>query len=117
MPARLRAALEGIAGVEEAYIFGSWAARWHGERGSRPIGDIDVLVLGGPDRDEIYVAVGGVAQLVGREIQAQIRPAGWLESGSGSFHDTLVARPMVRVLPADHQDRNDDAASIARSAS
>jgi predicted nucleotidyltransferase len=117
VPARLRAALEGIAGAEEAYVFGSWAARWHGERGTRPVGDIDLLVLGDPNRDQLYVAVGEVSEVVGREIQAQIRPAGWLENGAGSFHDTLVARPMVRVLPAEDHDRNDDAASTARSAS
>jgi DNA-binding Lrp family transcriptional regulator len=99
VPARLRVALEGIAGVERACIFGSWAARWQGERGTRPVGDIDMLVLGEPDRDQLYAAVSEVAEVVGREIQAQIRPAGWLETGTGSFHDTLVARPMVEVLP------------------
>lgn len=117
VPARLRAELEEVDGVEEAYIFGSWAARWHGERGTRPVGDIDVMVLGEPDRDRLYAAVGEVAEVVGREIQVQIRPVGWLESGTGSFHDTVAARPMVKVLPAESHDRKDDATSTARAAS
>ena len=115
-PGRLRAALEGIDGVEEAYIFGSWAARWEGEKGTRPVGDIDVLVLGHADRDQLYSAAHDVGLAVGREVQIQIRAPGWLQSGSGSFHDTVVNRPMVQVLP-DVQRRNAAASSTARSAS
>ncbi len=115
-PGRLRAALEGIDGVEEAYIFGSWAARWEGEKGTRPVGDIDVLVLGHADRVQLYSAAHDVGLAVGREVQIQIRAPGWLQSGSGSFHDTVVNRPMVQVLP-DVQRRNAAASSTARSAS
>ena len=42
--------LAGVAGIEDAYIFGSWAARYAGQQG-RPPADIDVLVIGAPDRD------------------------------------------------------------------
>ena len=116
VPARLREALEGIDGVDEAYIFGSWAARWEGEKGTRPVGDVDVLVLGHADRDKLYAAAHDVGLGVGREVQVQIRAPGWLQSGSGSFHDTVVSRPMVQVLPAGAQLRNTAAASSARSA-
>jgi hypothetical protein len=116
-PARLRAALAGIAGVDEVYIIGSWAARWHGERGTRPVGDIDVLVLGHPDRDGVYSVAHEVGAAVGREIQVQIRAPGWLQTGTGSFHDTVVGRPLVKVLPVDGQDTNDDASATARLAS
>lgn len=61
VPARLRAALAGIDGVDEVYIFGSWAARWHGEHGTRPVGDIGVLMLGHPDRDRVYAAAHELA--------------------------------------------------------
>ena len=30
-------------------------------------------------------------------VQATIREPGWLESGTGSFHDTLASRPMVKI--------------------
>lgn len=117
VPARLRHALEDLTGVEAAYIYGSWAARWHGEDGTRPVGDIDLLVLGHPERSELYATVHEVGLDVGREIQVQVRAPGWLQSGTGSFHDTIVNRPMVKVLPFDGQDRNDDASSTARPAS
>lgn len=38
-------ALVGVAGVDEAFVFGSWAARYTGEPGPPPR-DIDVLVVG-----------------------------------------------------------------------
>lgn len=117
VPALLRRALEGIGGVDEAYIYGSWAARWHGEVGTRPVGDIDLLVLGHPNRDRLYAAAHEVGLVVGREIQAQLRAPGWLEHGSGSFHDTVASRPLVRVLPVDDHDRNDVTSPTARSAS
>lgn len=117
VPALLRRALEGIGGVDEAYIYGSWAARWHGEPGTRPVADIDLLVLGHPDRNRLYAATHEVGLVVGRDIQAQIRAPGWLQHGSGSFHDTVVNRPMVMVLPFDGHDRNAVASATARSAS
>jgi hypothetical protein len=116
-PGRLRAALQSLDGVQEAYIFGSWAARWHGERGTRPVGDIDVLVLGDPDRDRVYMAAHEVGVAVGREIQVQIRPAGWVQSGTGSFHDTVVRRPLVKLLPVEGHDTNNEASATARVAS
>lgn len=117
VPARLRAALEDIAGVDEVYVFGSWAARWHGERGTRPVGDIDVLVLGHPERGELYAAAQLVGLALGREVQVQIRAHGWLAGGTGSFHDTLVSRPLVKVLPDEPQERTTETSVTARSAS
>jgi len=105
VPARVRAAMEPIAGVDEVYVFGSWAARWHGEPGARPVGDIDVLVLGQPDRNEVYAAAHQLDLDLGRDVQVQIRATDWLRSGTGSFHDTVAARPLLRVVPTEVQDR------------
>ena len=117
VPARLRAALGRIDGVEGAYIFGSWAARWHGEEGTRPVGDIDLLVLGHPERKQLYSAAHAVGLELGREVQVQIRAPGWLHSGTGAFHDTVVSRPLVKVLPAVGHDTNEDTSTTARFAS
>lgn len=43
-PLVVRNILDGVEGVDEAFIFGSWAARFHGEPGSAPR-DIDVAVV------------------------------------------------------------------------
>lgn len=99
VPSRLRHAFDGLAGVHAVHIFGSYAARWHGEEGG-PVGDIDVLVLGDPDRTEVYAAASRVSEVAGREVNVQFRHEDWIDSGSGSFYETLTARPMVSVLPA-----------------
>ena len=97
VPAVIGHALKGIAGVDEAFVYGSWTARHAGELNDRPVGDIDLLILGQPDRDTLYAALGPVEQRLGRPIQVTIRDAGWLVSGTGSFHDTITTRPMLQL--------------------
>lgn len=90
-------ALAGISGIATAYVYGSWAARFSGEESGRPVGDIDLLVLGGPDRDEVYAAASVAERRLGRAVQVTIRSTEWLTEGSGTFHDTVVGRPLVPV--------------------
>jgi hypothetical protein len=61
------------------------------------VGDIDVLVLGQPDRDHLYDALSTAEKHLGRPVQATIRDIGWLDTGSGSFHQTVTSRPMLRL--------------------
>jgi DNA-binding transcriptional ArsR family regulator len=96
-PAAIGAELQGVAGIEDAFIFGSWAARYHEQQGPRPVGDIDLLVLGDPDRDSLYEATARAAARLGREVQVTIRKRGWLTTGTGTFHDTVTSRPLVAV--------------------
>lgn len=55
--------LAAVDGVEAAAIFGSWAAG-RADEGS----DVDLLVIGDVDRDELLAAVRSVEQVIGREI-------------------------------------------------
>jgi len=98
VPAVLADALRDVGGIEEAYVYGSWAARHSGERGRRPVGDIDVLVLGEPDRDRLYAAVSAAERRLGRQVQATVRDSGWLNAGYGSFYETVTGRPMLRLV-------------------
>lgn len=97
VPAVLADALRPVNGIDEAYIYGSWAARHAGEPGRRPVGDIDVLVLGTPDRDQLYQALGLAEGKLGRQVQATVRDADWLNSGSGSFHESVTSRPLLKL--------------------
>jgi DNA-binding transcriptional ArsR family regulator len=97
VPAVLAEELDGVGGIASALVFGSWAARYGGQRGVRPVGDIDVLVLGDPDRDALYEAAGRAERRLGRPVQVTVRDASWLESGSGSFHATVTSRPMLKL--------------------
>jgi hypothetical protein len=97
VPAVLSTALHNVSSIKDAYICGSWAARHDGQPGTRPVGDIDVLVLGQPDRDQLYQALGTAEQRLGRPVQATIRDPGWLQSGSGAFHDSITSRPTLKL--------------------
>jgi DNA-binding transcriptional ArsR family regulator len=112
VPRVLADALAEVKGIEAAYVFGSWAARWSGEEGARPVGDIDLLVLGDLDRDVLYVKAAEAGRRLGREVQVTIREPGWLESGSDAFHDTVVSRPLV---PLDLQSADSTAAQAERA--
>jgi predicted nucleotidyltransferase len=97
VPAVLADELRSVEGIDAAYVYGSWAARHAGETGTRPVGDIDVLVLGSPDRTDLYSAAHRAEQRVGREVQVTVRAAGWIERGDGTFHATVTSRPMLRL--------------------
>jgi hypothetical protein len=48
-------------------VLGSWAARASGEAGPAPA-DMDLLVIGQPDRDDLHDAVGRARARLGRDI-------------------------------------------------
>jgi DNA-binding transcriptional ArsR family regulator len=97
VPAVLVAALQPVHGIAAAHICGSWAARHEGRTGQRPVGDIDVLILGDPDRDQLYPALSDAEERLGMSVQATIRDVNWLETGSGAFHDIVTCRPLFRL--------------------
>ncbi|MBK5250666.1 MAG: hypothetical protein JJE50_14750, partial [Actinomycetales bacterium] len=79
-----------------AYVYGSWAARWHGEVGPAP-GDVDVLVVGTPDRDAVYDALEGIDSALGREVNVTfVTPERWA-AGDETFLTALRDRPLVRL--------------------
>ena len=53
--------------MRKAYIFGSWARRFGGERGALPR-DVDVLVIGSADPNDVYRAAQNVEQRIGIEV-------------------------------------------------
>jgi hypothetical protein len=57
VPAVQTEILRDVSGTTAAYIYGSWAARHARQADLRPVGDIDLLVLGDPDRDQLYAAL------------------------------------------------------------
>lgn len=59
--------LAEVAGVAEAYIYGSWAARHEGVPGPVPR-DIDVLVIGTADEDDLDDAARSAESRLGREV-------------------------------------------------
>ncbi|HUN37564.1 MAG TPA: nucleotidyltransferase domain-containing protein [Trebonia sp.] len=89
--------LQGVEGIERAYLFGSWAARYAGEAG-RPPADLDVLVIGAPDRDDLDDAAQRAASRLAREVSVTIRSPAWWREGTDGFHADITRRPLVPLL-------------------
>jgi len=92
--------LAGLPGIESAWIYGSWAARYAGEPGRAPA-DLDVLVIGSPDRSALDDALDQAERRLAREVNVTIRSPKWWDDPGGE--DPLRAhirqRPLVQILP------------------
>lgn len=60
-------ALSRVEGVLEAYIYGSWAARYLGEPGLPP-NDVDVLVVGAVDPDVLFDVASAAREVLFRDV-------------------------------------------------
>ena len=85
-----------VSGVEELYIVGSWAARYEGDVGPPP-GDVDVLVVGRPDRDAVHDAARRAELRLRRDVDVTIRSSQrWAEADDG-FTRGLRSSPLLQV--------------------
>lgn len=95
----LRAALENISGIEHAFIYGSWAARHAQQSGPVP-NDIDLLVIGNPDRHHLADAIDEAEAVLRREVNVRrVTPGAWAKD-RGSFKQTILSRPIVDLIGA-----------------
>ncbi|WP_449060748.1 MarR family transcriptional regulator [Planomonospora algeriensis] len=89
--------LSEVGAVEEAYVYGSWAARYSGEPGRVP-NDVDVLVIGAADEDDLYDAARAAERRLGREVNIRrLSRDDWESSTGDPFLETVRSRPMVRL--------------------
>ena len=95
-------ALSGVPGVEAAYVYGSWAARYKGEAGPVP-GDIDVLVVGTADLDALYEIAREAGRRLGREVAIhRVSSGNWAAPpASDAFLTSVRTRPLVELDLAD----------------
>jgi predicted nucleotidyltransferase len=89
--------LNSIDGIDAAYLFGSWAARYAGETG-RPPADLDVLIIGAPDRDALDDATQRAGERLAREVNVTIRSPLWWQEGTDGFHVDVTRRPLVPIF-------------------
>jgi hypothetical protein len=92
----LTRSLAGLDGVDQAFIYGSWAARYNGEPGPVPA-DVDVLVVGDVDPDDLDERARNAEAVLRREVNIRrLRPATW-ENQEDPFVTTVRARPLVEL--------------------
>jgi len=86
-----------VDGVERAYVYGSWAARYMGEAGEDPA-DVDVVVIGNPSSGMALTrAAGALSARLGREVNiTAIAPDEW-EAATSGFVRELRSNPLVAV--------------------
>lgn len=90
----LREKLGELAGVEQAFIYGSWARRYVGEPGEAP-GDIDLLVLGRPDRRQLSRLCREASEELGFEVNPTVLSAADWDSGTTGFIRSLKEQPLI----------------------
>lgn len=87
-----------MGGVDKVVIFGSWAARYAGEPGGAP-NDIDVLVLGEPDRDDVHAAARRAERRIGLPVNTTIRRSADWATADDSFARQVKSSAALVVSP------------------
>jgi len=89
-------AFAGLQGVERLLIFGSWAARYHDEAGPPP-NDLDVLLVGTPNRAEVDEAAETVEQRTGMPVNPVIASARRWNDDADPLMRQIQSHPRVGV--------------------
>lgn len=103
-PAIVAEEFASIEGADTVLLFGSWAARYLGEPGRGP-NDIDVLVIGRADRDDVDDAAERAERRIGLPVQAIVRTRRQWDAQADSFIKELRSRPVVVVLEPERDAR------------
>lgn len=98
----LRDRLRHLDGVEDAFIFGSWASRYAGEPGEAP-GDIDLLILGDPDRRKLARLCREASEELGLDVRPTVLASEHWESDATGFIRSIKGQPLVPLT-----ERRDD---------
>jgi len=93
----VRRHLAGLAGVESAVIFGSYA---HGR--IKPDSDVDVLVIGSPDRDDLTERLERAQLEIGRPVNEVVMTREELDgrrARKDRFVESIDTNPSIVVAP------------------
>jgi hypothetical protein len=91
--------LAPIPDIAAAYLFGSWAERYLGVDGPSP-NDVDVLVIGEPNRQAVYEAVDTAEGKLGRPVQVTFRTREEWATKKDPFVETVRSRSLVPLFVA-----------------
>lgn len=89
-------ALRDVGDVDEAFIYGSWAARMTGESGMDPQ-DIDVMVIGRPDRGRLISASDAATARLGRDVNIRAVSRERWEALGDAFLRNVRERPLIKL--------------------
>lgn len=92
-----------VDGIDELYIFGSWADRARGREGPEP-NDIDVLAIGQPDRDAAYESALRVERKIGKPVNVTIRSAEAWSGKEDGFLQHVAAGTLIPIITAEERE-------------
>lgn len=95
-PRLIGKALAQLDGVEGALLYGSWAARYHNQPGPPP-NDIDVLVVGTPQRRSLARVARDLTEQLGLEVDPHVVSPADYEEGSSGFLRSIKHGPLVEL--------------------
>jgi hypothetical protein len=86
-----------VDGIDLLLIYGSWAARYHGQPGPPP-NDVDVLVVGRPARAAVYEAADRSERRLGLPVNPTVRsPSRWADTRDALI-EQIKSSPTVLVF-------------------
>jgi hypothetical protein len=84
-----------VPGNVQVAIHGSWARRYRDEPGPEPA-DIDVMVIGRPDREAVYAAADRATERLGIPVNTTVRsPQAWAQ---GSDAHVITAKADAHIV-------------------
>ncbi|MDQ1295156.1 MAG: hypothetical protein QG608_3041 [Actinomycetota bacterium] len=90
----------GLESITHVIIYGSWAARYHGVPGTQPA-DVDVLIVGSPDRAQVYAAAERAEARLGQPVNPTLRSTTRWHRGDDPLVQTIRVSPQVTVVSPD----------------
>jgi predicted nucleotidyltransferase len=91
----LSSLLRRIRRIDHAYVYGSWASRYHDEPG-QAARDVDVLVVGDPDVNAVYAAARRAETALGVEVNPIVISEAEWETPKGLVQ-RIKAGPLVEL--------------------
>ena len=113
-PATIWREFSELDNVHAVLIFGSWAARYAGESGRAP-NDIDVLVIGAPNRGAVDNAADRAENEIGLPVQATVRSFAQWNDPKESFIREIKRNALVVVVADENFD--DERVALTRAES
>ncbi len=86
-----------LANLEKVILFGSWAARYLGEPGPPPR-DVDVLLVGSPDRAAVYDAADRIERRIGSPVHPVLVTPARFAAAADPLVRQIKASPTVTVV-------------------
>jgi predicted nucleotidyltransferase len=105
----LRDLMNTIGGIDQAYIYGSWAKRRSGSPGHFPH-DVDVLVVGNPDRADTIEASLQARETTGLETNIHIVTSQSWNNPTSVFLKNIKKEPLIQLFPIPESEPHDTAA-------